>query len=108
MSLYSGVVEYRYNWRLLEEQPLYVKSKRIENAKCGYRIGLSIDRTAEKAELRGESFYIYGENIPDLEENEDVVIKIDPDKSYFFRDKSGSGMIPYIVVQEVMIKNRRV
>lgn len=106
MGLYQSLVRRHYDWRLLEEQPMYVKSKRRPNKKRGYGLELVVDRLAENPDLRGESFSVYGENIPDVKENEDVEIKIDEESSYFFQDKSGSGWIPYIVVHEVAVKNR--
>lgn len=102
MSLYKGIVE--FNWKNLESQPLYVKSLRCDNKKQGYRMELVADRGSDN-EFIGESFSIYGPNIPDLELGTDVSIEVNSDKSTFFQDKNGYGYRPYIVVNKVGVRN---
>jgi len=100
MSLYNGIVT--FDWKKLESQPMYVKSKRKENEKQGYRIELAIDRSSKDDELRGELFYVYGKGIEDIPTDADVIIKIDKEQSMFMRDTYGFN--PYVVAESVVQK----
>lgn len=100
MSLYNGIVT--FDWKKLENQPLYVKSSRKENEKQGYRIELAVDRSTNDNELRGELFYVYGKGIEDIPTDVDVSIVIDKEKSMFMRDTYGFN--PYVVVESVTQK----
>lgn len=97
MSMYTALVE--YDWDKLEKQSLYVKRRRMENKKHGYRIELAVDRHTQNDDLIGSTFYVYGHDIPDIAENSDVVIKIDKENSTFINQKYGA--IPYIVVDSL-------
>lgn len=88
MSLQKELV--RYDWKILEEQPLYVKSARREHDKYGYSIEVAVDRSSKNEGLRGEVFKIYGKNIDDVKENSDIVISISEEDSYFIQQQFGS------------------
>jgi len=96
MTIYDGVVV--FDWKKLEKQPLYVKSARRANDKQGYSIELAVDRAGAE-EFRGENFRVYGPMITDAQENADVEIKIDAEKSSFISQRFGSPN-PYIVLSE--------
>ena len=95
MSIYSGVVT--FNWKNLEKQPLYVKSKRRENKRQTYSIELAVDRSGDE-KFRCESFRVYGPMITDAAENSDVEIEIDPDQSSFISQQYGAPQ-PYLVLK---------
>jgi len=95
--MYKALVT--FDWKRLEEQPLYVKSVRAEHKKQQFRMELAVDRSSKDDDLRGETFLVYGAGIQDIPENADVELKINKEMSTFMRQEYGYA--PYIVVESV-------